>query len=519
MFLCVHRETFTPLGIFYEDLFKIWLFLGKEKIDLIVEIDVKLLALNDAHTKFWRYSMVANVTVSETQMAFAVKELTEFVAIRSVSNPESPDYSMEHLEAAAAFPATRLQDLGFEVSLVRIEEPAPEELAPYVIAQKIVDVAKPTVLLYAHYDVQPVDRDHWTSDPFVLVERDGRLYGRGSSDDKAGIISILTMLRVYQEAGVALPVNVKILFEGEEEYGSSHMGKLLAREAKKLSANALVVLDGLNRNVKTGSLTSSTRGLVNIKLSVEALEKPVHSGIGVLAPDPAQALASLVHSLHPELIPGFTDGCEVLSSEERKILREGSITEEAHAKELGVKGGPACLRGDRMESVAERIASQPDLSIVNMNCGIPGGGNSIQDKAECTISCRILPGQSPKHIAQRVITYLHSQDVRFGLKVEAELKESASAWKADLTGPFSQAYFDSMKSTFPNATADPCGGALPLLDDFKLVFPEMELIVAGMEEPASYAHSHNESQHLGQFEDVTRCLVDFLNRAGKLPSA
>ena len=233
----------------------------------------------------------------------AIKQLGEFVSIPSVSHPENSDYNKQHLVEAAEFAGSKLKELGFNVSY-----PVVNESDPFVIAERIVNTTKPTLLLYAHYDIQPVDRTQWKSDPFVMEEREGRLYGRGASDDKGGIIAIITALGVCIREKMELP-NIKILFEGEEEYGSHNMSTLLKQEAERLNAHALIVLDGMNRDTRTGTLTSSTRGLVNINLQAIALKNPVHSGIGCLVPDPAQTLSSLIYSLrNPRDIPGFMEG-------------------------------------------------------------------------------------------------------------------------------------------------------------------------------------------------------------------
>jgi cysteinylglycine-S-conjugate dipeptidase len=455
-----------------------------------------------------------DLSVNFSQFFDATHQLAEFVAIPSVSDPNNPDYNIEHLEKAAKFAGSKLEELGFDVKYTRIENSA-----PFVIAKRMINKDLPTIALYGHYDVQPVDREKWKSDPFVLEKRDQRLYGRGSSDDKAGIISILTALRVYRDAYVELPVNVKILFEGEEEYSSVHMNALLKQEAENLKAHALVILDGLNRDVKTGTLTSSTRGVVNIKLRVDALEKPVHSGIGCLVPDPAQALAQLVASLaNPRGIPGFMNGCQSMDSTERKLLNKSSQSAESYAKDLGMLPGTS-LRGDPGISVYERVLEEPSISIVNMNCGQPDGGNSIQDSAKCTIGIRVLPGQNPDSVADAVVKHLSTQAVKSNLPIDVSVPEKGAwAWKANLSGPFSQAYFKALEENFDQVGAMPCGGALPLIREFQEKFPKMEIIVPGVEDPNTAAHSHNESQDISVFGKAIDSMVSFLAKAGEIPT-
>ncbi len=450
--------------------------------------------------------------VTDEQFQNAIDQLGRFVAIPCVSNPGSSDYCMETLIKAANFATEGLQELDFTVRQVRINDSA-----PFVVAEKVVDAAKPTITLYSHYDVQPVDRNEWKSDPFVVEIRDGRLYGRGASDDKGGVIAILTALRVYKEADQELPVNVRILFEGEEEFGSVNMTEFLKQEAASVQSKALVILDGMNRDTKTGTLTSSTRGIVNVHLKVNALEQPVHSGVNGLVPDPAQALVALLTSLQePSFQAQLTEGSRALTEAEKQLLKVSSVSPEQYAKDSGMLPGIQ-LRGDSERSIYERIVNEPSLSIVNMTCGQPNGGNSIQAHASCTIGIRLLPGQDPKVMGDMLIGHLKSQTVMWNLPIETKIPEAgAFAWGANLEGAFTQAYYTALKGSFEQAAFMPCGGALPLIHEFETAFPGMEIVVSAVEDPLTAAHSHNESQHLGVFRNSVDSLVKFLEEAGKL---
>lgn len=452
-----------------------------------------------------------HLQVTDAQFSRAINQLKEFVAIPSVSNTENADFSMPNLEKAAIFAGKSLKDLGFEVEYFRVDN-----CAPFVIAQKAINKDLPTILLYAHYDIQPVERDKWLTDPFIVTERDGRLYGRGASDDKGGIIAILTTLNMYKEAGRELPVNIKILFEGEEEYGSSHIAPMLKQTGDKLDAHALVVLDGMNKGVDFGTLSSSTRGVGSLNVEIKALEKPIHSGMGCLAPDPAMALAVLVSSLkNPREIPGFMNGFNPMSDQEKQIYDQTSITAEEYAKEQGIVPH-AALRGNPNQSINQRIVEEPSLSILNMTSGKPNGGNSIQDAARCTIGIRPMAGQDPDAVAQAVKTHLLWQPLLNDLKVTITAEEGAWAWKADVSKGYSKLYLEALAQNFPKAVAMPCGGALPLLREFELQFPKMEMIVSAVEDPATAAHSHNESQDINVFRRAINSLATFLDKAAQL---
>ncbi len=456
-----------------------------------------------------------DLKVSEKQFFECIEDLGKFVAIPSVSHPESPYFNMLTLSDAAHFVSKRLQDLDFEVRLVKVDESA-----PYVIAQRIVDIALPTLLFYAHYDVQPVEEDKWKSKPFVVEERDGRLYGRGASDDKAGLMAIITALRVYKESGKPIPVNIKVLSEGEEEYGSNHMSALLDQEAATLHAHTMVVLDGLSKDVSTGTLTSACRGIVNLTLQVNALTQPKHSGIACLAPCPALALACLVSSLQaPEKISGFMDDAEQMPQDERMIYRQRTQTPDSYKSEMGMVGGS--LRGDPETSVYERIVETPSITIININAGKPNGGNSIQESARCEIGIRLTPGQDPDRIGQVVKKHLESQKVLWNLPIDVQVKEGCRAWKADLTKPFSTEFLKSLEKNFPKVGAIPCGGALPLLYELQHAFkkkglPDMDMMVPGMEDPDSNAHSHNESLSIELLRNTINTVLSFINGSSTL---
>lgn len=205
-----------------------------------------------------------------------------------------------------------------------------------------------------------------------------------------------------------------------------------------------------------------------------------------------------------------------MKKKEREILSQGSLTEDAYAAKMGVVEG-AVLRGDPTESIYERIVEEPSISVVNMTCGQPNGGNSIQEKASCTVGIRTTPGQDPDKIAALVIDYLKSQPVMYQLPIEAyPLKKGSWAWKADLSKPFSNLYLEAMAENFKSVCAMPCGGALPLLREFQGYFPDMEMVVPGVEDPNTSAHSHNESQDMNLLERAGNSLVAFLYKAGKV---
>jgi acetylornithine deacetylase/succinyl-diaminopimelate desuccinylase-like protein len=293
---------------------------------------------------------------------------------------------------------------------------------------------------------------------------------------------------------------------------------MVQQEKGSLAADCLVILDGGNRTVDHGTLETSTRGIVSLELTVNALNQPVHSGTGGLAPDPAQALAALIASLRePRRIRGFTDGCLALSPQERALLRESSTSEEEYRAENGVIKG-ATLRGSPNESVFERVVEEPSITIVNMTSGERNGSNSVQASARCKIGVRLTPGQDPDHV-QRVIQQ-HFERQLIGCPFTLErVGLACKAWKGSLDGPYTQAYLAALRETYPKIALMPTGGALPLITDFEEAFPKMETIIVGVEDPHTAAHSHNESQSLPVLRRAIDALIGFLGKAAKAASA
>ncbi|NGX54704.1 MAG: Succinyl-diaminopimelate desuccinylase [Chlamydiae bacterium] len=441
--------------------------------------------------------------VTNSQFSAAIESLKQLVAFPSVSNTDSPDYSAQYLDDAAHFIESELKELGFDVRCEQIND------SPlFVLGSRKTDATRPTILMYGHYDVQPVDRAHWDSDPFKMEEKNGRLYGRGASDDKVGIVVILAALRAFKEAGKEPNFNLKVLFEGEEEFGSNNMGALLKDEGKDLTSDVLIVFDGINKDVDTGTIQNSTRGVLTMTLKVDALTKPTHSGMGCLAPDPAQALAGLIYSLRdPRAIMGFMEDCVYASHEEIRLLDASSRSEEEFKSEHGVVDGGK-LRGNPEYSISHRILDEPSISIINMTCGKPNGGNSIQSSAECTVGVRLTAGQDPEKIEHAIRDHLASQPVMWDLPFTfTRTGLSARSWKTDATEPYATKYLQAMGSYYPRTAVMPMGGTIPFLEN---VFSNMEIFIVGVEDPDTSAHSHNESQSILVFRRAIDSLITFL---------
>ncbi len=450
-----------------------------------------------------------SLTISPDQFQKAYQQLAEFVAINSVSNRGSLDYNPNTLKEAAVYISERLEECGCNVSTISYGTPDTPPVVLAELAAKTNATAK-TIIIYGHYDVPPVEEGKWNTDPFTLTQKEGRYYGRGASDGKGGLIAITTALQTLKSFNKQPKYNLIILLEGQEEYGSLYTITLLRDQATRSHAAALIVFDGGNKDVNTGTLEISTRGVLTMHLEVKALQNPTPSGVGCLAPDPAQTLAKLIVSLeNPRQIVGFMEDCTPPSQERLTSLALSSVTTEKYAKEHRLLSG-VVLRGDPATSVYERIENEPSISIVNMTCGSPDGGYSIQDRAQCTIGIRLTSGQDPARIEEVVKRHLLRQPNPFKLPIDLYRKGlSAKAWSGQL-GPISKEYLTALGQTFPKTATMPTGGTLPLFADFQKVFPEMEMLIVGIEDPDTCAHSHNESQSQIVFERAANAFLKFL---------
>lgn len=269
-------------------------------------------------------------------------------------------------------------------------------------------------------------------------------------------------------------------------------------------------LNGGNKDIDTGTIENSTRGVLTMALKVDALVKPTHSGVGCLAPGPAQALAGLTSSLRdPRAISGFMGDCILATLQEIELINRSSISNDEYKKEHGVIE-KAELRGDPQHSIYRQILEEPSIRIINMTCGKPDGGNSIQDSAECTIGVRLTAGQDPDKVEAVLRKHLESQKVLWDLPFTFKRAGlSAKAWKTDPSLPFASRFLSAMEKIYPKTAIMPTGETIPLFDDFQEYFPTLEMFIAGVEDPLTAAHSHNESQDKGVFRNAIDSLLAF----------
>ncbi|WP_372728937.1 dipeptidase [Nocardioides sp.] len=378
--------------------------------------------------------------------------------------------------------------------------------APAVIAHKAGPAGAPTVLLYAHHDVQP-ENDHaeWDSPPFEPTERDGRLYARGAADDKAGIAAHLGALRVY---GDELPVSVTMFIEGEEEVGSETLPALLLEHQQALAADVIVIADSGNWDIGVPALTTSLRGLVRADVEVRTLTHAVHSGMwGGLVPDALIALSRLIATLHDDrgnvAIEGLCAGpaAEVDYPEERLRAESGAIP------------GLDWI-GDG--SAVERLWTKPALSITGLDAPkVEGASNTLVASARAKISLRIAPGDTAENAVTCLQRHLEA-NVPWGADLDVTIVDTGEATKIDATGPA----YDAARRAFEEAWDGVApvdmgvGGSIPFIAEFLEAFPQASVLVTGVEDPDTRAHGANEGLHLAEFERVVLAETLLLHHLG-----
>lgn len=374
----------------------------------------------------------------------------------------------------------------------------------------------PTVLLYAHHDVQPPGLlDRWSTDPFTPVVRDGRLYGRGSADDKAGAVAHAAAVSAWLDSAGALPCNVKVLVEGEEEIGSPHLEQFLTGHAEELGADVLVLADAGNWAVGTPGVTYSLRGLLGFDVTLGALDGPLHSGMaGGIVPDPATALARLIDSMVDEhgdvAVDGFWDDVRALSPGEAGRIAALSPSPDAMAHTLGLRRGVE-LSGDPSVPLLERLWMRPTLTVIGIDSHpIEGSSNQIVAAATARISMRLAPGQDPHRCWECVQRHI-TGNVPWGLEVDLDLHESVPAWACEPEGPAFEAAARALRIGFgAEAVLMGVGGTIPFVGPFAAAFGGIPAILLGPADPGSRIHGEDESLHLGDWASLIASEIHLL---------
>jgi acetylornithine deacetylase/succinyl-diaminopimelate desuccinylase-like protein len=425
------------------------------------------------------------------------RDLEDLVRIESVwADPARRPEVQRSADAVAKL----LSEAGFsDVQIVS------EGGAPAVIARHPAPPGSPTVLLYAHHDVQPEgDHGQWQSPPFEPTERDGRLYGRGSADDKAGIATHLAAFRAH---GGAPPVGVTVFVEGEEESGSPSLARLLAAHRDVLASDVIVIADSDNWSTDVPSLTVSLRGLADCIVEVATLDHGLHSGLwGGVAPDALSALVRLLASLHDD------DGNVAIAGVYEGKAGDVDYSAERVREEAGLLDGVSEIGSG---SVPQRLWAKPAITVIGIDTtSIEKSSNTLIPRARAKVSMRVAPGGDPReHLA--ALTRHLEQHAPWGAQVTVTPGDMGQPYAIDASGPVYDAARAAFRQAWGNEPVDTgVGGSIPFIAEFAAAFPSAKILVTGVEDPRTQAHSINESLHLGVLERAATAEALLLRNLG-----
>lgn len=443
-------------------------------------------------------------TAVSDSMPRVLDELATLVEIPSVS---WDSFDPSHVEDSAQAVAQLLRELDiFEsVSISRSRRSDTGKPGnPAVLARREPKVGMPTVLLYAHHDVQPPgESSEWNTPAFNSVIKDGRMYGRGAADDKAGIMSHVASLRALKQLCQPIDIGLVVFIEGEEEAGSPSFTNFLSDHHESLESDVIIVADSNNYSESIPALTVSLRGNVTLNLTVSTLDHAVHSGMfGGLVPDAFMALNRLISSFYDE------DGCVSISGVHASPDEAPIYSEDLLRAESGVLPEVQLIgRG----SLLGRIWNQASLTVTGIDFpSVSNASNTLVPSIGARVSLRVPPGQSASPASDALVSHINSQDI-FGARVTITDINVGEGFMADEFGTASLSMRNAMKHGWG---VDPVnigvGGSIPFISAFTEAFPSAQVLVTGVEDPDSRAHSPNESLHLAAFEKAILSQTLFL---------
>ena len=438
------------------------------------------------------------VTVASL-MPRAKEELTELVAFKSVA--DFGQFPREESEGAARWIADALTAEGFQDVALLDTPDGTQSVYGFLPGPE----GAKTVLLYAHYDVQPpLDEAGWTTPPFELTERGGRWYGRGTADCKGGVILHLLALRALKANG-GVPVHVKVIVEGSEEQGTGGLERYAESHPDLLTADTIVIGDAGNFRAGLPTVTSTLRGMTLVRVRVDTLEGNLHSGqFGGAAPDALGALIRVLDSLRAEDGSTTVDGLAGDSAWDGLQYDDGQFRKDAKVLD-GVE-----LIGSG--TVADRIWARPAVTVLGIDCPpVVGATPSVQASARALVSLRVPPGADAVATTELLRTHLEKH-TPWGARVTVEQIGQGQPFRADTTSPGYQAMSDAMAVAYPGQEMQYAGqgGSIPLCNTLAALYPKAEILLIGLSEPEAKIHAVNESVSPDELERLSVAEALFL---------
>lgn len=439
-----------------------------------------------------------------------VEQLNDLLRIPSIST--DPAYSAD-VQRCATWLVDHLKSIGISEA-----EVIATDGHPIVYAEYLHDDALPTVLIYGHYDVQPPDPlELWESPPFEPVVKDGKLYARGTSDDKGQAFMHVKALEAYLQSGTPLPVNVKLVLEGEEESGSEHLPLFIEANKEKLSADVVVISDTTMFAQGVPSITYGLRGMSYVEVTLVGPDRDLHSGMyGGGIENPINALARLIANLHDEnhrvTIPGFYDNVVPLTQEERDMFAALPFDAEAWGQSVGV----ASTKSEGGYTTLEGISARPTLDVNGIWGGYIGQGAKtvLPSKASAKISMRLVANQEPKEISEKIKAYFEANTPPT-MKLHFTYLHGGHGVLVDTNSPAMEAAAEALEGVYgkkPFFTRS--GGSIPIVADFKKRLG-LDSLLFGFGLDSDAIHSPNEHFGLDRFHEGIQSIIRFFEAYGK----
>ena len=446
-----------------------------------------------------------------------IRNLADLVSIQSIST--DGEHTSE-IERSAHLTCLQMREAGLQ----KVEMLKVGNSLPYAYGEWMEAPGKPVVFLYAHHDVQPINfASQWLSNPWQLTRRDGRLFARGAADDKGAIAAQLGAIAACLKTKGSLPVNVKMLVEGEEEVGSRNLMGFFERHKERLRSDLIIVCDTENIEVGVPSITYSLRGIVTALVETRSAAIPVHSGMaGGALPDAALALNVVLARLYwgrgPVPIPGYYDMVRPMTDAERLAVKKLPLSEKKWRDDCGLLP-QADFATEVGLTAYEQTTRRPAMTIIAQEAStIKGASNQVLPRAQALVSCRIVPDQDPVQVFNQLQAHL-TANPPWGVEVNVQPAGAAVQWwMTDPQGPAFEAALSALRDGFDHEpVAIGSGGTIGFVGPLAELFGGAPALLLGIEDPSSNAHAPNESLHEGDFKKLMASLVRLFYKLGSLP--